>query len=76
MKHLTKLLRYSYDLQEKEPEKSAYWHLQQLRIEIKQLALHDVSGMFSSEKIEQAYKDGVRDALAKGYGTFDEENYR
>ena len=35
-----------------------------------------VSGMFSSEKLEQAYRDGVRDALAKGYGTFDEENYR
>lgn len=29
----------------------------------------------SSEKLEQAYKDGVRDALVKGYGTFDEENY-
>jgi hypothetical protein len=38
--------------------------------------LPPVSGMFSSEKLEQAYKDGVRDALAKGYGTFDEENYR
>lgn len=36
----------------------------------------DVSGMFSCEKLEQAYKDGVRDALKKGYGTFDEENYR
>lgn len=35
-----------------------------------------VSGMFSSDKLKQAYKDGVRDALAKGYGTFDEENYR
>jgi hypothetical protein len=43
MEHLTKLLRDSYDLQENEPEKSAYWHLQQLRSEIKQLALHDVS---------------------------------
>ena len=42
MEHLTKLLRDSYDLQEQEPEKSAYWHLQQLRSEIKQLALHDV----------------------------------
>jgi len=38
--------------------------------------LQNVSGMFSSDKLEQAYKDGVRDALAKGYGTFDEENYR
>lgn len=32
--------------------------------------------MFSSEKLEQAYKDGVCDALTKGYGTFDEEKYR
>jgi hypothetical protein len=40
------------------------------------LRIHDVSGSFSSEKLEQAYRDGVRDALAKGYGTFDEENYR
>lgn len=45
------------------------WTMQQLR-------KHDVSSMFSSEKLEQAYKDGVRDTLAKGYGTFDEENYR
>ena len=43
MEDLTKLLRDSYDLQENEPEKSAYWHLQQLRSKIKQLALHDVS---------------------------------
>ena len=27
-------------------------------------------------KQEQAYKYGVKDVLAKGYGTFDEENYR
>ena len=40
------------------------------------LDLFGVGGMFSSDKLEQAYKDGVRDALAKGYGTFDEENYR
>lgn len=51
MEHLTKLLRDSYDLQEKEPEKSAYWHLQQLRSEIKQLALHDV---VSSAKNKEA----------------------
>ena len=42
----------------------------------KLLDLFAVSGMFSSDKLEQAYKDGVKDALAKGYGTFDEENYR
>ena len=40
------------------------------------LDLFAVSGMFSPEKLEKAYRDGVRDALAKGYGTFDEENYR
>jgi hypothetical protein len=42
MEHLVKLLRDSYDLQENKPEKSAYWHLQELRSEIKQLALTDV----------------------------------
>lgn len=40
------------------------------------LNISAVSGMFSSDKLEQAYKEGIRDALAKGYGTFDEENYR
>ena len=40
------------------------------------LGLFGVSGMVSSDKLEQAYKDGVKDALAKGYGTFNEENYR
>ncbi len=39
MEHLTKLLRDSYDLQESKPDKSDYWHLQQLRSEIKQLAI-------------------------------------
>ena len=43
MEHLTKLLRDSYDLQESKPNESAYWHLQQLRSEIKQLTLTDVS---------------------------------
>ena len=42
----------------------------------KQLTIPDVSGMFSSKKIEQAYKDGVRDGILNGYGYFDEENYR
>lgn len=42
MEHLTKLLKDSYVLQEDKPEKSAYWHLQHLRSEIKQLALTDV----------------------------------
>jgi len=44
--------------------------------QLKNCNLQNVSGLFSSDKLEQAYKDGVRDALAKGYGTFDEENYR
>ena len=39
MEHLVKLLRDSYDLQEEKGEESAYWHLQQLRSEIKQLTL-------------------------------------
>jgi hypothetical protein len=43
MEHLIKLLRDSYDLQEQESEKSAYWHLQQLRSDLKQLILTDVS---------------------------------
>ena len=46
MEHLVKLLRDSYDLQEEESEKSAYWHLQQLRSEIKQLTLTDVVSSF------------------------------
>ena len=51
MEHLIKLLRDSYDLQEQESEKSAYWHLQQLRSEIKQLTLTDV-GCSLPNKIE------------------------
>jgi len=43
MEHLVKLLRDSYDLQEEKSEESAYWHLQKLRSEIKQLTLTNVS---------------------------------
>jgi hypothetical protein len=43
MEHLVKLLRDSYDLQEEKSEETAYWHLQKLRSEIKQLTLTDVS---------------------------------
>ena len=39
MEHLVKLLRDSYDLQEEKSEETAYWHLQKLRSEIKQLTL-------------------------------------
>ena len=42
MEHLVKLLRDSYDLQEEKSEETAYWHLQKLRSEIKQLTLTDV----------------------------------
>ena len=50
MEHLTKLLRDSYDLQESKPNESAYWHLQKLRSEIKQLILTDV--LQQSEQFE------------------------
>ncbi len=50
MEHLTKLLRDSYDLQESKPNESAYWHLQKLRSEIKQLILTDV--LQKSEQFE------------------------
>ena len=43
MEHLVKLLRDSYDLQEEKSEETAYWHLQKLRSNIKQLTLTDVS---------------------------------
>jgi len=42
MEHLVKLLRDSYDLQEERSEETAYWHLQKLRSEIKQLTLTSV----------------------------------
>ena len=53
MEHLVKLLRDSYDLQEEKGEKTAYWHLQQLRSEIKQLTLTDVVKPFfcNNEKV-------------------------
>jgi len=63
MKHLTKLLRDSYDLQEEYPEKSAYWHLQQLRSEIKQLAIPVVNRTFNGNRRltfdEWVEQDGV-----------------
>jgi hypothetical protein len=43
METLKKLLKYSYDLQEKESERTAYWHLQNLRSKIKELSLEDES---------------------------------
>jgi hypothetical protein len=46
MEHLVKLLRDSYDLQEEKSEETAYWHLQKLRSEIKQLTLNDVVKSF------------------------------
>jgi hypothetical protein len=49
--HLTKLLRDSSDLQESEPDKSAYWHLQQLRSELKQLTTPVVSKSLKDKEI-------------------------
>ena len=46
MEHLVKLLRDSYELQEEKSEETAYWHLQKLRSEIKQLTLTDVVKSF------------------------------
>ena len=60
MEHLTKLLRDSYDLQESKPDESAYWHLQQLRSEIKQLTIPVVVGQ--SEQL-LAYTKFLRDQL-------------
>jgi hypothetical protein len=51
MEHLTKLLRDSYNLQESKPDKSAYWHLQQLRSEIKQLAIPCCTGLKDKEEM-------------------------
>jgi len=53
MEHLVKLLRDSYDLQEEKSEETAYWHLQKLRSEIKQLTLTDVGCSFLDELIEK-----------------------
>ena len=36
---VVKLLRDSYDLQSDNPDKSSFWHLNQLRHNIRQLAL-------------------------------------
>ena len=59
MEHLTKLLRDSYDLQESKPNESAYWHLQQLRSEIKQLALTDV--VFSEAELKAKLEEQLEE---------------
>jgi len=41
----------------------------------KQLILSGVSGMFSAEKLEQAYDDGIESGEQRG-GVFEIENYR
>ena len=74
MEHLVKLLRDSYDLQEEKSEETAYWHLQKLRSEIKQLTLTDVSSMFSAKQMEQAFNDGAK-AEKDRCGEFEIENY-
>ena len=65
MEHLVKLLRDSYDLQEEKSEKTAYWHLQQLRSEIKQLTLTDVGCSYSKKHLEEEYDKGYKDAMVK-----------
>ena len=65
MEHLVKLLRDSYDLQEEKSEETAYWHLQKLRSEIKQLTLTDVGGSYSKKQVEDAYDKGFKDAMLK-----------
>jgi hypothetical protein len=64
MEHLVKLLRDSYDLQEKRSEETAYWHLQKLRSEIKQLTLTDV--VFSEAELNaklQQQKEDIKQWL-------------
>ena len=58
MEHLVKLLRDSYDLQEEKSEETAYWHLQKLRSEIKQLALTDVS---QQRELLEAYTKQIKE---------------
>lgn len=74
MEHLVKLLRDSYDLQEERSEETAYWHLQKLRSEIKQLTLTDVSRQrelllgFQKSEWFDLYEQGVleyKDAIEK-----------
>ena len=64
MEHLVKLLRDSYDLQEKRSEETAYWHLQKLRSEIKQLTLTNVSKSFTYKDISK-----VAEELANDYSS-------
>ena len=65
LEQLVKLLRDSYDLQEEKSEKTAYWHLQHLRSEIKQLTLTDVvdSKRFTETDLLNGYQAGCIEGL-------------
>lgn len=52
------LLKNSYDLEKEEPEKSAYWHLQQLRSKIKQLTIPVVIVSVCDHPLNQLSTDG------------------
>lgn len=40
------------------------------------LPIHDVSGMFSEEKLKEAYEDGWNDYCVDGFQEFNADNYR
>ena len=66
MEHLVKLLRDSYDLQEEKSEETAYWHLQKLRSEIKQLTLTGVGcSLPSKEEYDQVLEHQFNNAECK-----------
>jgi restriction endonuclease Mrr len=67
MEHLVKLLRDSYDLQEEKSEETAYWHLQKLRSEIKQLTLTDVVKSDSEQLHTEVFNLANKLAI-NGYG--------
>ena len=67
MEHLVKLLRDSYDLQEEKSEETAYWHLQKLRSEIKQLTLTDV--VKSDSEQLQGFFDYYKKKFGGGFNT-------
>ena len=55
MEEIKRLIKFSKDLEEKEPEKTAYWHLQQLRKEMEQaLNIQSVSKRFCNHCEKEA----------------------
>jgi|TARA_B110000977_G_C10878017_1_gene416343 hypothetical protein len=51
-------------------------HRDQIRYHQEQLILSGVSGMFSAEKVEDAYSDGLDYGMGNGGLKFHLENYR